>query len=59
MVLGQGGTHHVPNRGDSFTTKSEYYGHGKMMVGDGTTLPITHVGKMDLTHAGFPLRLYA
>ena len=42
--LDSGATHHVANRGDSLTVKNENSGHGRLMIGDGTKLPIAHVG---------------
>ena len=53
--LDSGATHHVANRGDSLRAKNEYSRHGKLMIGDGTELPITHVGNINLANTGiFP-----
>ena len=41
-------THHVATTSDSMTTKSEYSGNGKLALGDGFYLPITHIGKFYL-----------
>ena len=50
--LDSGATHHVTTHGDSLTSKTEYSGSGKLMLGDGTELPISHIGKIDLADCG-------
>ena len=43
-----GATHHVTSHCDSLTSKTEYSSNGKLMVDDGTELPISNIGKFDL-----------
>ena len=42
--LDSGATHHVTSTTDSMNTNSEYLGTGKLALGDGSQLPITHIG---------------
>ena len=42
----------MANCGDSLTAKNKYSGHGKLMIRDGTELPITHVGNINLANTG-------
>ena len=46
--LDSGATHHVAATSDSMTTKSKYSGNGKLALGDGSHLPITHIGNFHL-----------
>ena len=46
--LDSGATHHVAATSDSMTTKSEYSGNSKLALGDGSHLPITHIGNFHL-----------
>ena len=45
--LDSGATHHVNSDGNSLTRKYEYPGSGKLVIGDGSQLSISHIG--DLT----------
>ena len=40
--LDSGAAHHVTSTTDSMNTNSEYSGTGKLALGDGSKLPITH-----------------
>ena len=46
--LDSGATHHVTSTTDSMNTNSEYSGTGKLALGDGSKLPITHIGHIIL-----------
>ena len=46
--LNSGATHHVTSSTDSMNTNSEYSGTGKLALGDGSKLPITHIGHIIL-----------
>ena len=46
--LDSGATHHVTADGQSMATKSEYTGNGKLFLGDGSQLLISHIGHMSL-----------
>ena len=41
-------THHVTSTTDSMNPNSEYSGTGKLALGDGSKLPITHIGHITL-----------
>ena len=45
--LYSGATHHVTSDGNSLTRKSEYPCSGKLVIGDGSHLSISHIS--DLT----------
>ena len=54
--LDSGATHHATSDGNSLTRKSEYPGSGKLVIGYGSQLSISHIG--DLTFpASKPLKL--
>ena len=46
--LDSGATHHVTSTIDSMNTNSEYSGTGKLALGDGSKLPIKHIGHIIL-----------
>ena len=46
--LDSGATHHVTSITNSMNTNSEYSGTGKLTLGDGSKLPITHIGHITL-----------
>ena len=41
--LDSGATHHVTDDGDSLPTKTEYSSIAKLAIGNGSTLPISHI----------------
>lgn len=41
-------THYMANQNTSFIDKSEYIGSNKLLSGDGSSLPITHVTNFTL-----------
>ena len=42
--LDGGATHHVTSEAKAMTTKTNYYGNGKLALGDGSQFPISHIG---------------
>ena len=46
--LDSGATHHTTSNDASLTSKTEYYGSGVLTVGNGSTLPISHIGNSTL-----------
>ena len=46
--LDSGATHHVTANGELLVSKSEYSGTGTLTIGDGSKLPISHIGTATL-----------
>ena len=46
--IDSGATHHVTADGKSLNTKTEYSGTGKLSIGDGSQLSISHIGNIKL-----------
>ena len=46
--LDSGATHHTTSNDASLTSKTEYYGPSVLTVGNGSTLPISHIGNSTL-----------
>ena len=42
--LDNGATHHTTNEPQNLSTKQDYKGKSKVIIGNGSTLPITHIG---------------
>ena len=47
--MDSGATHHTTSNDASLTSKTEYYGSGVLTVGNGSILPISHIGNSTLT----------
>ena len=54
--LDSGATHHTTPISESLESKSEYHESSKLLVGNGSALPITHVGQLNIS-ASKPLHL--
>lgn len=48
-LLDSGATHHVTHDLSNLQTHAPYDGSEELIIGDGTTLPITHVGKFSIS----------
>ncbi|KAJ1379218.1 hypothetical protein SESBI_47096 [Sesbania bispinosa] len=46
-IMDSGATHHIKNDLDRLHLSSPYSGSDQLIVGDGSTLPITHTGSED------------
>ena len=54
--LNSGATRHITSDGNSMTAKSDYSRNGKVSIGDGSQLSISHIGHLVVT-APKPLKL--
>ncbi|KAK2426846.1 Copia polyprotein/retrotransposon [Trifolium repens] len=48
-ILDSGATHHLTNTLEDLNITNPYHGSDKITIGDGNTLPISHVGKTSLS----------
>ena len=54
--LDSGATHHTTSNSAALDIKAEYNGSGKLLVGNGSALPISHIGHSSLSYSR-PLHL--
>ena len=52
--LDSGATHHITSDGNSMTAKSDYSGNGKVSIGDGSQLSISHISHLVVCEAPNP-----
>lgn len=56
-LLDSGASHHVTNDLNDLSQHNPYNGNEQLVIGDGTSLPITHIGSMYLNISDFPILL--
>jgi hypothetical protein len=56
-LLDSGASHHVTADLDNLSLHSPYNGHDDVMIGDGTSLSITHTGSTKISSPHFTFKL--
>ena len=56
-IMDSGATHHLTSDLDNLALHQPYHGNDKVLIGDGSGLPITHSGSLSLPSTTRPLTL--